>query len=98
MSETKNIVKQGPKLVSTLSAEYGFAEIIQEIAATAADRERSHRLPYEEIGSLKAQGFGALRLPVKDGGRGASLRELFVVARDIAAADSNIAHAFRNHF
>lgn len=87
----------GTTLVSPLSATLGFAEAIAHIALTAAERERNHRLPHEEIATLKALGFGALRLPADAGGHGVSLRELFVVARDVAAADSNIAHAFRNH-
>ncbi|PQV49343.1 acyl-CoA dehydrogenase family protein [Paraburkholderia sp. BL21I4N1] len=84
-------------LVSPLSATLGFAGTLAHIAASAAERERNQRLPHEEIAELKALGFGALRLPVDAGGLGVSLRELFVVARDVAAADSNIAHAFRNH-
>jgi alkylation response protein AidB-like acyl-CoA dehydrogenase len=84
-------------LVSPLSATLGFADALTHIAATAVERERNHRLPHEEIATLKALGFGALRLPAEAGGRGVSLSELFVVARDVAAADSNIAHAFRNH-
>ncbi|MFM0051710.1 acyl-CoA dehydrogenase family protein [Caballeronia grimmiae] len=87
----------GPKLVSAVSATLGFAQVIDDIAATAAERERAHRLPQEEIARLKALGFGALRLSSDAGGRGASLRDMFAVARDVAAADSNIAHAFRNH-
>lgn len=97
MSELTNLSSAGPALVSPLSASLGYAQIIDDIAASAAERERDHRLPREEIASLKALGFGALRLPVDAGGRGVSLRELLVVARDVAAADSNIAHAFRNH-
>lgn len=85
------------KLVSPLSTALGLAEIIGDIASTAAERERTHRLPYDEIAALKAHGFGALRLPADSGGQGSTVSELLVVARDIAAADSNIAHAFRNH-
>lgn len=87
----------GIMLVSPLSAALGFAETIAHIASTATERERNHRLPHEEIAMLKALGFGALRLPADAGGRGVSLSELFTVTRDVAAADSNIAHAFRNH-
>ena len=97
MSELTYPASGGPTLVSPLSAALGFAQIIGDIAATAAERERAHHLPHEEIASLKALGFGALRLPVDAGGRGVSLRELLALARDVAAADSNIAHAFRNH-
>ena len=87
----------GPGSYRRCRQRLGFAQIIDDIAASAAERERDHRLPREEIASLKALGFGALRLPVDAGGSGVSLRELLVVARDVAAADSNIAHAFRNH-
>ena len=97
MSETTTIHGGGPKLVSPLSASLGFSGTIADIASTAAARERAHRLPHEEIARLKALGFGALRLPSDAGGQGLSLSALLVVARDIAAADSNIAHAFRNH-
>lgn len=98
MSETHSSSPGAIALVSPLSASLGFAHAIGGIAATAAQREREQRLPHEEIAALKALGFGALRLPAGDGGQGVSLSELFAVARDLAAADSNIAHAFRNHF
>jgi alkylation response protein AidB-like acyl-CoA dehydrogenase len=88
----------GTTLVSPLSASLGFGAVIDDIAQGAAEREHHHRLPHEEIAKLKALGFGALRLPAEAGGHGLSLSDLFVVARDVAAADSNIAHAFRNHF
>ncbi|SAK89078.1 acyl-CoA dehydrogenase [Caballeronia hypogeia] len=97
MTDTNQTEARGTPLVSPLSASLGFADIITEIGAGAAAREREHRLPHEEIASLKARGFGALRLPADAGGHGATLGELFVVARDVAAADSNVAHAFRNH-
>ncbi|SAK71542.1 acyl-CoA dehydrogenase [Caballeronia glebae] len=97
MSDVNHPTSAGPRLVSPLSATLGFSQIIDDIAATAAERERANRLPHEEISRLKALGFGALRLPVDAGGSGATLSGLFVVARDLAAADSNIAHAFRNH-
>ncbi|HWT39201.1 MAG TPA: acyl-CoA dehydrogenase family protein [Paraburkholderia sp.] len=86
-----------PRLVSPLSSTLGLAEIIDDIASHAAERELTHRLPHEEIATLKTLGFGALRLPADAGGHGLTLSELFVVARDVAAADSNVAHAFRNH-
>ncbi|RZF24032.1 acyl-CoA dehydrogenase [Paraburkholderia sp. UYCP14C] len=87
----------GIPLVSPLSAKLGFAGIIANIASTSAERERNHHWPHEEVAILKNLSFGALRLPADAGGRGLSLSELFVVARDVSAADSNIAHAFRNH-
>lgn len=85
-------------LLSPLSETLGLGGTIAAIAAGAAERERVHRLPYEEIAGLKRLGFGALRLPAAGGGAGRSLSDLFTVSRDLAAADSNIAHALRNHF
>jgi alkylation response protein AidB-like acyl-CoA dehydrogenase len=97
MSDTTVVSGNGPVLVSPLSGALGFSEAIAAIARDASSRELEHRLPHDEIARLKALGFGALRLPIEAGGHGVSLSDLFVVARDIAAADSNIAHAFRNH-
>ncbi|MDP9651365.1 acyl-CoA dehydrogenase family protein [Paraburkholderia caledonica] len=94
-----NIIREASREqgVSPLTVRLGFATTLADIAATAAARERAHRLPHDEIAELKALGFGALRLSPEQGGHGVSLDDLFVVARDVAAADSNIAHAFRNH-
>ncbi|WP_429499510.1 acyl-CoA dehydrogenase family protein [Robbsia andropogonis] len=86
-----------PGLVSALSVSLGLSGLLERIAAGAAEREYANRLPHEEIAELKAAGFGAIRLPSNAGGKGCSLADLFTLARDIAAADSNIAHAFRNH-
>jgi alkylation response protein AidB-like acyl-CoA dehydrogenase len=97
MTATIDPSSGAPRLVSSLSGKLGLAGLIAEIAATAAERERTQRLPHEEIARLKAAGFGALRLAADAGGHGLSLRDLLTVARDVAAADSNIAHAFRNH-
>ncbi|WP_414441855.1 acyl-CoA dehydrogenase [Burkholderia sp. 22PA0106] len=87
-----------PPYLSALSVRLGFAAQLAEIGRTAAARDLTQALPHAEIAALKAAGAGALRLATDAGGHGLSLTELFAVARDIAAADSNIAHAFRNHF
>lgn len=97
MSELPHSKHGGPALISPLSASLGFADILAEIAASAPQRESQRQLPSDEIGRLKALRFGAIRLARGDGGHGLSLSELFTVSRDLAAADSNIAHAFRNH-
>ncbi|PRH12076.1 monooxygenase [Burkholderia multivorans] len=75
-----------------------FRPIFDRIAAGAADRERRRELPHEAIGWLKAAGFGAVRLPVGDGGAGASLPQLFRLLIELGAADSNLPQALRGHF
>jgi alkylation response protein AidB-like acyl-CoA dehydrogenase len=84
----------GTTLVSPLSATLGFAETIDHIASTAAERERNHRLPHEEIAMLKELGFGALRLPADAGGRGISLSELFTVALDLTSKNKTVGLSF----
>ncbi|MDH6235479.1 acyl-CoA dehydrogenase family protein [Cryobacterium sp. CG_9.6] len=75
-----------------------FRPLFASIAADASAREQDHRLPYIEIKQLAAAGFGALRVPVADGGSGATLPQLFRLLTELAAADSNIPQALRGHF
>lgn len=75
-----------------------FRPIFGRIAEGASQREREHLLPVEQIRELAAAGFGALRVPVAEGGFGASLPQLFELLTELAAADSNIPQALRGHF
>jgi alkylation response protein AidB-like acyl-CoA dehydrogenase len=72
--------------------------LLEEIAAGAAERELEERPPYDVIETLREARFGALRVPVQEGGAGASFRELFATVIDLAAADANVAHILRAHF
>ncbi|MFJ2618319.1 acyl-CoA dehydrogenase family protein [Glutamicibacter sp. NPDC087344] len=75
-----------------------FAPHFAQIAAGAAQRDRTGDLPHAQIAQLAAAGFGAIRVPEAQGGAGATLPELFELFVDLAAADSNIAQALRAHF
>lgn len=75
-----------------------FHPIFDRIAESARARETGRVLPVEQIGWLKEAGFGALRLPVTEGGHGASIPDLFALLIELSAADSNIAQALRGHF
>ncbi|GGE11279.1 monooxygenase [Aureimonas endophytica] len=75
-----------------------FRPIFARIRAGAAERELQRRLPVEEIGWLKAAGFGALRLPRAEGGAGAGLPDFFNLLIELSEADSNITQALRGHF
>lgn len=75
-----------------------FAPFFEQIAAGAAERDRTGELPYQAVSDLAAAGFGAVRVPESHGGAGATLPELFELFVDLAAADSNIAQALRAHF
>jgi alkylation response protein AidB-like acyl-CoA dehydrogenase len=74
-----------------------FDPILAEIAASAIDRERERRLPFEEVRRLKSAGFGAIRVPVEFGGWGATLEEEFRLLIRLGAADSNLPQLLRGH-
>jgi len=83
---------------SAVTRQLGYETLFRELAAGAPARDVGHRLAFEEAAALKASGFGAVRLPKGEGGQGVSLPALFELVRDLAVADSNLAHIFRNHF
>ncbi len=83
---------------STAALRERFRPVFVAVAAGAARREQERVLPYEEVAALKDAGFGALRVPVEYGGSGVSLRQLFTLLTDLAAADSNLTQLWRGHF
>ena len=74
-----------------------FEPVFSEIAAGAIDRETGRVLPTEAMAALARAGFGAVRVPERHGGAGASLAELIELVMALGAADSNVAQAFRGH-
>ncbi|MEG3135923.1 monooxygenase [Rouxiella sp. T17] len=75
-----------------------FRPVFARIAEGTVEREISRLLPVEPIRLLKEAGFGALRIPVNEGGFGASLPQLFQLLTELAEADSNLPQALRAHF
>ncbi|WGD28312.1 acyl-CoA dehydrogenase family protein [Ancylobacter sp. WKF20] len=71
--------------------------LFDQIEQGAAERERERILPFAEVALLREAGYGALRLPRADHA-GLSLRQLLKIVIRLGAADSNVAHIFRNHF
>jgi alkylation response protein AidB-like acyl-CoA dehydrogenase len=75
-----------------------LTELFARISAGAEERERELKAPFEPIGWIKQAGLGRLRIPLEEGGGGASLRELFATLIALAEADSNVAHILRTHY
>ena len=75
-----------------------LTDLLAAIAEGARQREQERTLPHDQIRRLREAGLGRLRLPAEDGGAGATLPDLFGFVIDLAAADSNVAHALRAHF
>lgn len=98
MSQFEHIQEQ-----LSLGADYEtvatkFRPIFEKIAAGVLAREQQRILPFEQIEWLKQAGFGAVRVPVRYGGDGLSLPQLFQLLTELAKADSNIVQALRGHF
>ncbi len=75
-----------------------FRPIFRRIAEDTLKREAERILPYEPIAWLREAGFGRVRIPVAEGGFGASLPELFGLLIELSAADSNVTQSLRAHF
>jgi alkylation response protein AidB-like acyl-CoA dehydrogenase len=75
-----------------------FAPVFDRLRSGAGLRERERTHPFAEVGELRKLGFGTLRLPPELGGLGASMQQLFAMLTELAAADSNVTQALRQHF
>ncbi|MET0387286.1 MAG: acyl-CoA dehydrogenase family protein [Polyangiales bacterium] len=72
--------------------------LLADIAVGASEREAKRIAPHAQIRQLADAGLGRLRIPVAEGGAGASLRELFEFLIQLAEADSNVCHILRVHY
>jgi alkylation response protein AidB-like acyl-CoA dehydrogenase len=81
-----------------LTVAIDLDDLLEAVAAGAAERERESRPPHDAVDLVRRAGLGALRVPAELGGGGASVRELFEVLIALAAADSNVAHILRTHY
>ncbi|MFC5061057.1 acyl-CoA dehydrogenase family protein [Actinomycetospora atypica] len=75
-----------------------ITDLLAGIAEGAAERERSDEGPFDQVAAVARAGLTALSLPVEEGGRGASIRELFAFVIDLAEADPIVAHVLRTHY
>lgn len=74
-----------------------FRPVFAQIAAGAKERDRNRILPFEQVGLLNRDRFGALRLPVADGGHGARLSDVLRLLIELSEADSHIGQLWRAH-
>lgn len=68
--------------------------LAEHFATTAAARDRQGGTPKAERDQLRASGLLSLLIPAQFGGQGASWSETLAVVREIARADSSLAHVF----
>lgn len=84
--------------VSPASIREAIAPILATLRETSAQRDADRTHPFAEVRALADAGILRYRVPQKDGGAGATVRELTELIVDIASADSNVAQALRPGF
>ncbi|SEQ22439.1 Acyl-CoA dehydrogenase [Azotobacter beijerinckii] len=89
---------EGDEAVSPDSPELELllADIARDAEARRQPGQEGH--PWRALTLIRQARLGALRLPRKSGGGGASLRELFGVVIRLAEADPDVAHILRAHY
>jgi alkylation response protein AidB-like acyl-CoA dehydrogenase len=94
-AQTLTYLRPATATDAELHARFGPA--FDRVAEGNVARERDRVFPTEQVQWLKDVGLGRVRIPVEHGGFGASLAQTFALLADLAAADPNVAHIFRNH-
>lgn len=79
------------------SSPLDATESVRQAAANADDVDRQARFPREAVDAMRADGLLSASLPVRLGGRGASITELAAVSRQLGAACSSAAMVFAMH-
>ena len=74
-----------------------FRPVFDKIAQGNLERESGRVFPHEQVRWLADVDFGTVRIPAAHGGFGASLEQTFALLAELAAADPNVAHIWRNH-
>ncbi len=74
-----------------------LTELLAYLDAGVIDRDEQQRHPFDEFEAVRAARLGALRLPVEEGGGGATLVQLYETVIALGAVDPNVAHSLRNH-
>lgn len=72
--------------------------VVDALRETDAAAERDRVLQYDAVAAIRETGVLALRVPVRYGGPGGSVREVLTAVIRIARGSSNVAQALRPHF
>lgn len=73
-------------------------QVIADIGAGAAERERTRQLPYQQVRQVADAGLLTFRVPKSYGGPGATVVDTFRFIIDLASVDANIAQSLRPTF
>jgi alkylation response protein AidB-like acyl-CoA dehydrogenase len=87
-----------PPVTSVQELNRRADQLLPQIAAGAAQRERDRQLPYEAVAQIAKAGLFTTRIPARYGGAGGSVKDVIALLIRIASADSNVAQALRPGF
>lgn len=87
----------GPADAGRVAAQ-AARDIRRTIAGSSSERDRSARLPVDEVKLVRAAGLGALRVPRVYGGAGLGFESLADAVLQIAAGDASVAQSLQPHF
>lgn len=76
----------------------GLGPVVEELRAVDAAAERERVLQYDAVRALGDTGVLGLRVPLRYGGPGGSVRDVLTAVIRIATGSSNVAQALRPHF
>lgn len=98
---SSQVVELQSSTPSPVAVRYGTPELRQVIDAIrggAAAAKREGRSLHATIDLVRSSRLGALRVPLAEGGGGATVREYYATLIDIAEADADVAHILRAHY
>jgi alkylation response protein AidB-like acyl-CoA dehydrogenase len=75
-----------------------LAEVVDELRQSDAEAERDRVLQYSAVERLRRTGVLGLRVPVRYGGPGGTVRDVITAVVQLARGSSNVAQALRAHF
>jgi alkylation response protein AidB-like acyl-CoA dehydrogenase len=73
-------------------------QVVAEVGAGAAERERTRQLPYRQVRQVADAGLLTFRVPKSYGGPGSTVADAFCFIIDLASVDANVAQSLRPTF
>ncbi|WP_083884515.1 acyl-CoA dehydrogenase family protein [Nocardia higoensis] len=87
-----------PDALTVAGIRAAIAPILRRLADTAHERETRRDYAFDDVRALADAGIVLTGIPVREGGAGGSVRDVFDLIIEVARADSSVAQALRSSF